>query len=110
MRHNGHRRNGHTRVDIFRGFADPARLSILDCLRDGPRTVREIMALTGTPQADVAGLLELLQECGLVRRDEKNYTPRFRLSDVRVGRMLQAADFLFARKQKETTDPPADRS
>jgi DNA-binding transcriptional ArsR family regulator len=110
MRNNGHRGNGHTKVDIFRGFADPARLAILDCLRDGPRTAREITAFTGIAQADAAGLLDHLQECGLVRRDEKNYALRYRLSDVRVGRMLQAADFLFARKFKGIPDPSAPPS
>ena len=81
MRNNGHNGHGNTRLGIFRGFADPGRLSILDSLRDGPRTVREIAALTGIAQADAAALLDCLLDCGLVRKEEKQYRVRYRLSD-----------------------------
>ena len=32
---------------LFRGFADPSRLAILEALRDGPHTVGDIVAATG---------------------------------------------------------------
>ena len=105
MRNNGHNGNGHTKVDMFRGFADPGRLSILESLRDGPRTIREITALTGIAQTETAALMLYLQDCGLVRKEEKGYLLRYRLSDVRVGRILQAADQLLAKAADSPADP-----
>ncbi len=113
MRSNGNNGHGKTRLGIFSGFADPGRLSILDALRDGPRTVREIAALTGIAQADAAGLLDCLLDCGLVRKDEKQYRVRYRLSDSRVGRILQAADQLLAKgagaPPEQPTEPSSDQ-
>jgi DNA-binding transcriptional ArsR family regulator len=108
MRNNGNNGHGNTRLGIFRGFADPGRLSILDSLRGGPRTIREIAALTGIAQTDAAGLLDCLLGCGLVRKEEKQYRVRYRLSDVRVGRMLQAVDQLLAKTADAAPEAPAE--
>ena len=110
MRNNGHNGHGKTRLGIFRGFADASRLSILDALRDGPRTAREIAALTGVAQADAAGLLDCLLDCGLVRKEEKQYRVRYRLSDPRVGRILQAADQLLTKGAGSPPEQPAESS
>ncbi|MEJ5250189.1 MAG: ArsR family transcriptional regulator, partial [Caldilinea sp.] len=37
---------------LFRGFADPSRLAILETLRDGPLTVGEIVQATGLSQSN----------------------------------------------------------
>ena len=42
------------RAKLFRGFADPSRLSILDVLRSGPRTVTEVIEATGLNQSNVS--------------------------------------------------------
>jgi len=39
---------------LFRGFADPARLSILQVLQSGPLTVTEIVAATGMSQSNTS--------------------------------------------------------
>ena len=109
MRNNGHNGHGKTRLGIFRGLADPGRLSILDSLRDGPRTVREIAAITGIAQAGAGALLDCLQDCGLVRKEEKQYRVRYRLSDPRVGRILQAADQLQAKAAEADPEPQSER-
>jgi ArsR family transcriptional regulator, cadmium/lead-responsive transcriptional repressor len=110
MRNNGHNGHGKTKLGIFRGFADSGRLSILDALRDGPRTVREIAALTGVAQADAGVLLDCLLDCGLVRKEEKQYRVRYRLSDPRVGRILQAVDQLQAKNAGTPPEPPDESS
>src|SRR3546814_2683852 len=43
------------RAKLFRGLADPSRLSILNALRTGPLSVGEVVAMTGLSQF-VAGL------------------------------------------------------
>jgi DNA-binding transcriptional ArsR family regulator len=38
---------------LFRGFSDPSRLMILSYVRDGARTVSEIVTATGLSQSNV---------------------------------------------------------
>ena len=51
---------------LFRGFADPSRLAILQALRDGPRSVGQLVATTGLSQPNVSNHLACLRDCGLV--------------------------------------------
>ena len=45
---------------LFRGFSDSSRLSILDALLNGPRTVSEIVGATGLTQK-----IECIQSSGM---------------------------------------------
>ena len=51
---------------LFRGFADSSRLSILEALREGERTVSDIVQTTGFTQPNVSNHLSCLRDCGLV--------------------------------------------
>lgn len=57
------------KAKLFRGFADLSRLSILEALRDGPRTVSQIVAESGMSQPSASVHLDCLWCCGLVDRD-----------------------------------------
>src|SRR5947209_18775574 len=81
---------------LFRGFADPSRLSILDALRDGPLTVGEIVSATHLNQSNVSNHLSCLRDCGLVVSAQEGRFVRYELSDKRVGRLLNLADELLA--------------
>lgn len=81
---------------LFRGFSDPSRLSILDTLLGGPRTVSEIVETTGLTQSNVSNHLGCLRDCGLVTANQKGRFVHYELSDERVGRLLMLADELLA--------------
>jgi DNA-binding transcriptional ArsR family regulator len=59
------------KAKLFRGFADPIRLSILKSLREGEKTTSEIVKEVNQSQSNVSCLLD----CGLVknRRQGKKY-------------------------------------
>jgi len=84
------------KAKLFRGFADPSRLSILEALRDRPLTVSEIIEATGLSQSNVSNHLSCLHGCGLVARDQKGRFVEYRLSDPRVITLLATADALLA--------------
>ena len=46
---------------LFRGFADTSRLSILDALREGERTVSDLVQTTGFTQPNVSNHLSCLR-------------------------------------------------
>lgn len=81
---------------LFRGFSDPSRLSILDALRAGALTVTEIVEVTSLTQSNVSNHLACLRDCGLVVTEQEGRFVYYRLSDKRVGKLLNLADELLA--------------
>jgi DNA-binding transcriptional ArsR family regulator len=81
---------------LFRGFADPSRLAILETLRAGPLAVGEIVQATGLSQSNVSNHLGCLRDCGLVAAQQQGRYAFYALSDARVGQLLQLADELLA--------------
>ncbi len=80
---------------LFRGFADPSRLSILTVLCTGSRNVGEIVELTGLSQPNVSNHLRCLSGCGLVDNERNGRHICYRLSDPRVARLLRLAEELL---------------
>src|SRR6266508_3713505 len=81
---------------LFRGFADPSRLSILEALRAGERTVNELVQATGLTQPNVSNHLSCLRDCGLVTLRQQGRFAYYSLSDDRVAQLLLLADELLA--------------
>ncbi len=53
-------------ASVCRGLADPKRLLIINALRAGERSVSDLVAELGIPQANVSQHLAVLREKGLV--------------------------------------------
>lgn len=84
------------KAKLFRGLGDPSRLAILEALRGGALTVSEIVAATGLGQPNASNHLACLRECGLVAGEQRGRHVYYRLSDRRVGDLLQHADDLLS--------------
>lgn len=86
----------HLTAKLFRGFADPTRLRILEALRPGPRSVGEIVDATGLGQSNVSNHLACLKDCGLVASERQGRHVIYRTSDPRVGELLALGEVLLA--------------
>jgi len=84
------------KAKLFRGFADPSRLAILEALREGPRAVGEIVSATGLSQPNASNHLACLRDCGLVMSEKRGKYVHYQLSDPRVGELLTLAEALLA--------------
>lgn len=84
------------KAKLFRGFSDPTRLAILETLRDGTRTVGEIVEATGLGQSNVSNHLGCLKGCGLVASSKKGRFVHYELSDPRVAAILSLGEELMA--------------
>jgi ArsR family transcriptional regulator, cadmium/lead-responsive transcriptional repressor len=86
-------------VDIvakyFRGLGDPTRLRILDALRDGERSVGQLVEGLDVPQPKVSAHLACLRWCGFVETRREYRTVHYRIADSRVLRMLELAHSLL---------------
>lgn len=82
-------------AERFKALAEPARLQILNTLRNGELTVSELVEETGLGQANVSKHLQLLHAMGFVsRRKDGLYVyyfiwdrSVFRLCDLMCGRL-----------------------
>ena len=84
------------KAKLFRGFSDPSRLSILETLRSGSKSVGEVVSATGFAQSSVSSHLACLYECGLVFRRQQGKFVYYSLSDERVEEILRLGDVLLA--------------
>jgi DNA-binding transcriptional ArsR family regulator len=83
------------KAKLFRGLADLSRLTILEALREGPRTVSQVVARTGMSQPRASMHLDCLWCCGLVDREAVGRYTVYRLRSGKVLRVLEAADALL---------------
>jgi DNA-binding transcriptional ArsR family regulator len=80
---------------LFRGLADPTRLTILQALRDGPLCVGDVVRRTAVRQPNVSNHLACLKDCGLVAATRRGRHVVYRMSDPRVGELLGLAEELL---------------
>ena len=83
------------RAKLHRGLSDPSRLSILEALREGPRTVSQVVRKVGLSQPSASMHLDCLWCCGLVDRETVGRYTVYRLKSRKVLRILEAAEDLL---------------
>jgi DNA-binding transcriptional ArsR family regulator len=76
-------------AERFRALGEPARLGILQALRDGERCVSELEADTGLNQANLSRHLQVLTSSGMVRRRKDGLFVYYALADANVLRMCE---------------------
>lgn len=68
----------------FRVLGDPMRIRLLDALRDGDRTVRELTDALGASQQNVSKHLGVLHQAGIVTRTKRGTFVRYAIADRSV--------------------------
>ena len=85
-------------AERFKALAEPARLRILNVLREREMTVSEIMEATGLGQANVSKHLHLLAGLGFVARRKEGLYVFYRLADDDV---FHLCDLMCGRLARE---------
>lgn len=82
-------------AEMLRILADPERLLIIQCLRDGAKTVTEISAGTKEKIGNVSHHLKVLREAKIVEAEREGRFVRYRLvPDVLAPSTAGDADYL----------------
>ena len=79
------------RTKLFRGLGEPSRLSILEALVEGPRSVSEISEFAGLSQPNTSNHLSCLLGCGLVTREQQGRFVYYQLADAKIVSLLSLA-------------------
>ena len=85
---------------VCKAIADGKRLQIINELRDGPRTVGELVAALGVSQANASQHLAILRDRGIVAARRSGANVHYSLTSMKV---VEAVDLLyeFMREQAE---------
>jgi ArsR family transcriptional regulator len=71
-------------AERFRALGEPTRVKLLDRLREGEASVRELTTLIGTTEQNVSKHLNLLQRSGIVARRKQGNFAYYRIVDEAV--------------------------
>jgi len=85
---------------LFKALMHPARLEILDVLRDGEQCVCHIEATLGLRQAYISQQLSVLRDVGLVQDRRDGWNIYYHVADLEVYAVIDAA-------RRMTGAPPA---
>ncbi len=89
------------KAKLFRGFADPTRLAILEALLEGEKSVGEIAQETEVSLANVSAHLACLAGCGLVQSDKRGKYVYYRLRERRVRDLIKIAEGILANVSRQ---------
>jgi ArsR family transcriptional regulator len=81
---------------LFRGFADPMRLAILNELGDGELRVTDLARRLNGSQSNISGHLQCLKGCGLVADRPEGRQVFYRIARTEVVAVLRSATELLA--------------
>jgi DNA-binding transcriptional ArsR family regulator len=69
---------------VCRALAHPARLKVLDCLREGEECVCRLAPQVGVTEANLSQLLASLRQVGLVETRRDGHAVYYRVRDQRI--------------------------
>jgi DNA-binding transcriptional ArsR family regulator len=76
------------KAKLYRGFADPSRLSILEALREGPLTVSALVEKTGLSRTNISNHLRCLSDCDLVVSESQGRYTLYQLSHPKIAALF----------------------
>ena len=92
-------------VQIFKVLTHPARLAILEILRDGEHCVCHMEAHLGFRQAYISQQLSVLREAGLVQDRRDGWNIFYRVADERIYEVLNAMRRITGQGEPEARKP-----
>ena len=88
---------------VCKAIADGKRLLIINELRDGPRTVGEVVAALGIPQANASQHLAVLRDRGIVTARRSGSNVYYSLTSQKIVEAVDLLHEFMAERQGEGT-------
>jgi ArsR family transcriptional regulator len=91
------------KAQLLKGLAQPTRLKILECLRNGERCICEIVPAINDEQSNISRHISLMQKSRLVttRKDGVRVRVRVRVSDSKIFEILDKVSAILKNQMKE---------
>jgi ArsR family transcriptional regulator len=85
-------------VDILKALADPTRLKILDCIKNGEKCICEIIPYTGKSQPNVSQHIKILKNVGIVDEQKIGTKIMIKVTNEEIYNLIKLVKF-FSDKQ-----------
>jgi ArsR family transcriptional regulator len=91
------------KAQLLKGLAQPTRLKILECLRNGERCICEIVPAINDEESNISRHISLMQKSRLVttRKDGVRVRVRVRVSDSKIFEILDKVSAILKNQMKE---------
>lgn len=76
-------------AEIFKGFANPIRIRIIDALRNQNLRVMELAEMLDCSQPIISQQLKILKSAGIVQRIRTNQTYQYELTDSHYADIMK---------------------
>ena len=76
-------------VNIFKALADPTRLKILECIKDGEKCICEIIPYTGKSQPNVSQHLKVMKHAGIINERKDGTKIMVKVSNDKIFRIIE---------------------
>jgi DNA-binding transcriptional ArsR family regulator len=91
------------KADFFKTLAHPARIRIIEILRDGEASVSELIPQVGLEPSHLSQQLGVLRRAGLVTSRKEGNTVRYSVTDPRLFQLLELAKRILTTSLEETS-------
>ena len=92
-------------VQMFKILTHPARLAILEILRDGEQCVCHMEAHLGYRQSYISQQLSVLREANVIQDRRDGWNIYYRIIDERIYDVLEAVQRMTGQGESELQDP-----
>ncbi len=83
------------KTDFIKSLANPTRLMIVDCLREGEKTVSEIVSTLQEEQSNVSKNLAILKAHGIIKDRKKGLNVYYSLKCVCINQFFNCIDSMI---------------
>lgn len=92
------------KAEFFKTLAHPARIRILEVLRDGERPVHELIPEVGIEPSHLSQQLAVLRRANLVRSRKAGSSVLYSVAEPRVFQLLETAKAILTSSLTETRE------
>jgi DNA-binding transcriptional ArsR family regulator len=92
------------KAEFFRLLGHPARVRVLELLRDGERSVGELQAALGLDSSGTSQHLTAMRRQGLLESRRAGTSVFYRVKDPRIFQLLEIAKQILTGRLEETRD------
>lgn len=92
------------KAEFFKTLGHPARIRVLEVLRDGERAVGELIPEVGIEPSHLSQQLAVLRRANLVRARKEGSSVFYSVTDPRVFQLLEVAKAILTSSLTETRE------
>ncbi len=96
------------KAEFFKTMSHPARIRVLELLREGPRSVSDLQPDVGIEASHLSQQLAVLRRAGFVSSERQGNAMIYSVVDPQIYELLQSAKEIIARSLAGAGDLLAD--